>query len=180
VAGAWIRRFRDRYFPMGVSVWVTRDRMVLLRTARGGHVLSGRSLPWLSQDAVGQCAEVWHTIWGDLMKRKDLSKSKSALLHADPDGLAKTFPKLAEFMTAATFDGGKDRRDSPTVTIWAAGGTWRASVKDRAEGLVLWLAAPFIAELLSMLEDFVLSPEAPWRHDEQGHPRDGKRAKKGS
>jgi len=114
------------------------------------------------------------------MKRKDLAKSKSALLHADPEGLSKSFPKLAEFLTAATFEGSKDRRESPTLTIWATAGTWRASVKDRAEGLVLWLSAPHLLELLGMLEDFCLSPEAPWRHDEQGHQREGKRVKKGS
>jgi len=114
------------------------------------------------------------------MKRKDLSKSKSSLLHADPEGLAKTFPKLSEFLTAATFEGSKDRRESPTITFWATGGTWRVSVKDRAEGLVLWLSAPSVMELLSMLEDFVLSTEAPWRHDDQAHQRDGKRVKKGS
>jgi len=112
------------------------------------------------------------------MKRKDLSKMKSPLLHATTDGLSKSFPKLAEFMTSATFDGGKDRRESPTVTIWAAGGTWRASVKDRAEGLVLWLSAPDVMELIGMLEEFVLSPEAPWRHDEQAHERNGKRVAK--
>lgn len=114
------------------------------------------------------------------MKRKDLSKSVASLLHADPDGLKQSFPKLAEFMTAATFEGSKDRRESPTVTIWAISGTWRASVKDRAESLVLWLSAPTIGELLSMLEDFVLSATAPWRHDQEGHQRDGKRARKGS
>jgi len=114
------------------------------------------------------------------MKRKDLSKSKSSLLHADPDGLAQTFPKFAEFLTAATFEGSKERRESPTVTFWALGGTWRASIKDRAEGLVLWLSAPNVGELLAMIEEFVLSAEAPWRHDQEGHNRDGKRVKKGS
>jgi len=114
------------------------------------------------------------------MKRKDLAKSKTSLLHADPQGFAETFPKLSEFMTAATFDGSKERRESPTITFWATSGTWRASVKDRAEGLVLWLSAPNVGELLSMLEDFCLSAEAPWRHDQEGHQRDGKRVKKGS
>lgn len=138
----------------------------------------GRSLCFLRQGADNQVAEVWAAVWGITMKRKDLSKSKSALLHADPDGFKQSFPKLAEFMTAAMFEGGKERRESPTVTLWATGGSWRASVKDRAESLVLWLSAPNVGELLAMLEDFVLEPTAPWRHDEQGHERDGKRRKK--
>lgn len=114
------------------------------------------------------------------MKRKDLTKMKGVLLHADPGDLAGDFPQLAEFMTAAVYEGGKDRRESPTVTIWAASGQWKASVKDRAEGLVLWLAADTLRNLLVLLDSFVLEPGAPWRHDEYGHERNGKRVKKGS
>jgi len=112
------------------------------------------------------------------MKKKNLEKSRSALQHAEPSELKTSFPHLAEFMTAATYDGGKERRESPTLTVWASAGTWRCSVKDRAEGLVLWLSAPTPLELLAMLEEFVLSEAAPWRHDDQLHERNGKRVKK--
>jgi len=169
-----------RYIPLNVRVWVTRSRLVLLWSDRSGRVYAGRSLPWLSEDGQHQLTQLWSSIWEGPMKRKDLAKSKSALLHADPSGLDKTFPKLSEFMTAAVFDGSKERRESPTVTFWATGGAWRASVKDRAEGLVLWLSAPNLMELMAMMEDFVLSTEAPWRHDDQAHSQNGKRVKKGS
>jgi hypothetical protein len=114
------------------------------------------------------------------MKRKDVSRIAAASTHASPEGIVKSFPKLSEFMTAAVYDGGKERRESPTVTVWCTAGTWRASIKDRAEGLVLWLSAPTVGELLAMLEEFCLSPAAPWRHEEEGHERNGKRVKKGS
>lgn len=112
------------------------------------------------------------------MKRRDLNKLPSLRTHADPGDLSKTFPQLAEFLTAAVFEGSKERRESPTVTVWAAGGQWKASVKDREEGLVMWLAAPGLLELLQLMEDFCQSPEAPWRHDDQAHERNGKRVKK--
>jgi hypothetical protein len=178
VARATIHRYVDRYFPLGVRVWVTPTRLVLLWVTRDGRTYSGRCLPFLSQDGDNQLAQVWASIHGGPMKRKDLAKSKSATLHADPDGLSQAFPKLSEFMTAAVFEGSKDRRESPTVTFWATGGSWRASVKDRAEGVVLWLSAPNIGELLAMMEEFVLSAEAPWRHDQEQHERNGKRVKK--
>jgi len=180
VANCSIREYRDRYFPAGVRVWVTRSRVVLLRTTQGGHCLRGRCVSFLSKGAENQLSEVWALIWGDIVKKKNLEKSRTALQHADPSELKTTFPNLAEFMTAASYDGGKERRESPTVTLWCTAGTWRASVKDRAEGLVLWLSAPGIKELLTMLDDFVLSEAAPWRHDEQSHERNGKRVKKGS
>jgi len=154
--------------------------VVLIRTTRTGFVVRGRCLPLLSEDADSQRAEIWSHIWGDLMKKKNLAKSTAALYHAEPSELKTSFPNLAEFMTAATYDGGKERRESPTVTFWCTSGTWRASVKDRAEGLVLWLSAPGIGELLTMLDDFVLSEAAPWRHDEDSHQRNGKRLKKGT
>jgi hypothetical protein len=180
VARTWIKRYVARYLPLGVRVWVTRSHLVCLWFTRGGFCYSGRYLRFLSEDGSDQLAQLWATVHGGPMKRKDLSKSKSSLLHADPNGLTQAFPKLAEFMTSATFDGGKEKRDSPTVTIWATSGTWRASIKDRAEDLVLWLSAPTIGELLGLLEEFVLSAEAPWRHDAQGHEREGKRVKKGT
>jgi len=180
VANRSIVEYRDRYFPPGVRVWVTRSRVVLLRTTRGGHCVCGRCVPWLSEGVENQESQVWSLIWGDIVKKKNLEKSRTALQHADPSDLKATFPKLAEFMTAASYDGGKERRESPTITLWCTSGSWRASVKDRAEGLVLWLTAPGIAELLTMLDEFVLSEAAPWRHDDNDHERNGKRVKKGS
>lgn len=114
------------------------------------------------------------------MKRKDVARMAGVRLHASPEQLRSTYPNLAEFMTAGFYDGGKEPRQAPTVTIWAGGGLWRASVKDRAESLVLWLSAPEPLELLALLEEFVLSAAAPWRHDDQEHERNGKRVKKTS
>jgi len=175
-----VRRYRNSYLPRGLSVFVTPRRFVLLWATGTGLVFGGRSSSFSGDTAESQERELWQAIWGEPMKRKDLKASLSAKFHADDTGLKESFPNLAEFMTAALFEGSKDRRESPTVTIWAAGGQWRASIKDRAEGLVLWLSAPAIGELLTMLEDFVLSADAPWRHDDQAHGNNGKRVKKGT
>lgn len=174
------RRWKDRYLPRGVSVFVTPDRFVLLWATAAGLVYAGKAIAFSTRDGEQQERELWESVWREPMKRKDLKSSLASKLHADTRGLKEAFPNLAEFMTAALFEGSKDRREGPTVTIWANGGQWRASVKDRAEGLVLWLAAPEIGELLTMLEGFVLSSDAPWRHDDQQHERNGKRVKKSS
>jgi len=71
-------------------------------------------------------------------------------------------------------------RVARTFTCWAAGGQWKVAVKDRAEGLVLWLSADSLQQLVVLLDAMVLSTEAPWRHDEANHERNGKRVKKGS
>lgn len=112
------------------------------------------------------------------MKRKSVEQLVGVRVHASPAGLASTHPNLAEFMTAAVFeDEGKPAaRESPTVTVWCAGGQWKASVKDRAEGLVLWLSAESWAELWQMVDLFVMEGDAPWRHDEGA--LNGKRLKK--
>jgi hypothetical protein len=133
---------------------------------------------FLSEFGEDQSAQVFQTIWEGPMKRRDLAKLPSLRTHADPSDLVKAFPQLAEFMTCAMFEGSKERRESPTVTLWAAGGQWKASVKDREEGLVLWLSAPGFRELVQLLEDFCQSSDAPWRHDDQAHERNGKRVKK--
>lgn len=114
------------------------------------------------------------------MKRKDRAKLVGAERHASPGALLEAFPNLGEFLTAGTFDGTDDRREAPTVTLWAQGGLWKLSVKDRAEGLVMWLTAEKLLELLQLLELYCLEPEGPWRHDEQQHERQGKRIQKRS
>jgi hypothetical protein len=114
------------------------------------------------------------------LKRKDVSKIPGTLKHASGEQLVKTYPRLAEFMTAAVFDGGKETREAPTVTFWCGGGLWRASVKDREESLVLWLSAESPTQLLALLDEFCLNPTAPWRHDDVQDERKGKRVKKGS
>lgn len=172
------RELKGWRFPAGMRVWVTSDAVLFIRTTRLGWVISGRHLPLLSEGVEDQSKEVWDLLWGVVMKKKDLADTRSRSVHADPTEIKSTYPNLAEFMTCGVYEDISERRQSPTITFWCAGGTWRASVKDRAEGLVLWLSAPSPLELMALLEDFVLSRDAPWRHDDQEHERNGKRAKK--
>jgi hypothetical protein len=133
---------------------------------------------FLAEEAEGQKAEVMSAVWEGPMKRKTLEQLRGVRCHADAAGLASTHPNLAEFMTCAAFDGdGKlEPREAPTITVWCQGGQWKASVKDRAEGLVMWLASETWAELWQMIDLFALEPDAPWRHDEGTFQ--GKRVKK--
>lgn len=112
------------------------------------------------------------------MKRKDRSECPGLATHASARGLTELYPNLSEFMTAAQFEGDGDRREAPTITVWASGGQWKASVKDRAEGLVMWLSADSWAELWQMVDLMCLESTAPWRHDDPSHDRNGKRVKK--
>lgn len=112
------------------------------------------------------------------MKRKDASAMRSLVTHASPAGLVDKFPNIAEFMTAATFEGSSERRDAPTVTFWALGGLWKASVKDKAEGLVMFLSADTFLELVQLIELYVLEAEAPWKYDDIASPNKGKRVER--
>jgi hypothetical protein len=120
------------------------------------------------------------SIWEyQAMKRKAIDKGKRVRQLADPAGLDKAHPRLAEWMTCGWFEDTKEPRLGPTLTVWCVSGEWRASLKDRAEQLVCWLSATTYAELMEMADAFCQSGEAPWRHDEQGTPEKGKRAKGG-
>lgn len=114
------------------------------------------------------------------MKKKELSKIAGVAFHASDDALLKKFPDLSEFARAAVFEGSEEVRVAPTFTFWAAGGQWKVAVKDRAEGLVLWLSGDCLGDLLVLLDSMVLSTDAPWRHDEASHERNGKRVRKSS
>jgi len=153
---------------------------MVLWASRAGFPYAWDRFRLLTSGADRQASEVMARVWEGPMKRKDVSKIPGALRHASPDQIVKTYPHLAEFMTAAVFDGGKESREAPTITFWCNGGLWRASVKDREESLVLWMSAESPAQLFALLEEFCLNPAAPWRHDDVQHERNGKRTKKGS
>lgn len=107
------------------------------------------------------------------MKRKVVQDVQRARVHANPMPLAADFPNLAEWMTAATFDGEDTGRAAPSITVFCMSGEWRAALKDKEEGLVMWLSAQTADDLLLLAEQMVCAEGAPWRHDDG--PRDGKR-----
>lgn len=110
------------------------------------------------------------------MKPKTIS-DRGRVDYASRDGLVK-LGEFAEWMTCSGFEDGTPRL-APTMTIWCTNGEWRANLRDRQEGLCLWLSAPTWGDLLKMVNEFCLNDVAPWRHDDPANERNGKRQKKG-
>ena len=173
-----VKRWKWEYHPPGVSVWVTREGFLCQWSTRSGFVYMSRYSAWSSQDGEDQKAEVMHLIWEEDVKRKDVRQLQGVQWHVGEDKLLKDLPNLSEFLRAAAFEGEEGIRDSPTITLWASGGEWKVSVRDRAEQLVMWLSATSLRELAKLLESMVGSPDGPWRHDDHASDRNGKRAKK--
>lgn len=97
---------------------------------------------------------------------------------ASTEGLSK-LPSLAEWMTTTSFEDGTPRI-VPTVTFWCSNGEWKANLRDRAEGLCLWLSAPTWSDLVKMIDLACQDESYPWRRDEFGDPEKGKRANRGT
>lgn len=173
-----VRRYRWEYLPKCVEVYVWRDKFLLRWVSRGGHCYSQDHVSFLPGGGESQRTQIMSRIWEGPVKRKDVKKIVSAKSHADPVDLRKSYSNLADFMTAAVYEGSSDLRESPTVTFWCSGGEWRCSVKDRAEKLVMWLSDTSLLALVRLLEDFCLNVEGPWRHEDPAHARDGKRVRK--
>lgn len=95
---------------------------------------------------------------------------------ASTDGMGK-IPQLAEWMTATSYEDGTARQ-VPTITFWCQAGEWKANLRDRAEGLCLWLSAESWQELVKIVDVACQDSTYPWRRDEFGDPEKGKRAKK--
>lgn len=162
-----VREWRNHPYGRGVRVFVREDGFVLLYHARQGFVYRGRCVPFLRCGSEPQRMEVSEAVWGDrAMKKKSTRSGAAARLHASPDLLKGHYPKLAEFLTSGVYDDG-ERREAPTVTIWAAGGQWKCILKDRGEQLVMWLSAERLLELMKMAEDMCLEEDGPWRVDDQ-------------
>lgn len=172
-------RWKWKYHPPGVAVWLT-DRAYLVQwSTRTGFVYRTRFAWWRLGSRSARRQEVMDAIWEGQMKRKDKGSMSGVRFHAEPDKLLKAYPNLGEFLTAAAYEEEEGIREAPTLTLWAQSGRWKVSVRDRAEGLVMWLDGQSLLEVLQLLEMFVLEPEGPWRHDVNGEDRKGKRKKKG-
>jgi hypothetical protein len=172
-------RWKWRYHPPGLAVWIT-DRAYLCQwTTRLGFVYQSAFRWWRMGPREGRRQQVMDTVWEIQMKRKDKGSMSGVKYHAEPDKLLKAYPNLCEFLTAAAYEEEDGIREAPTLTLWAQSGRWKVSVRDRAEGLVMWLDGQSLLEVLQLLEMFVLEPEGPWRHDVNGEVRKGKRKRKG-
>lgn len=109
------------------------------------------------------------------MKKKTLTRVPGGPA-ASTDGLSK-LPLLAEWMTSTTYEDGAERQ-VPTMTFWCQAGEWKVNLRDRAEGLCLWLSAGTWLELLKMINDACQESAFPWRRDEYGDPDKGKRLRR--
>lgn len=178
VMAAGLVRWRHRWFPVGLTVYYGHDHYLFHHTAKNGFTIDGALVPSEACEGETHFARVMNYWRARRMKRKDLKSLPGLERHAEPATLESLFPNLAEWMTASTFEGSDEKRESPTVTIWAAGGQWRLSLKDREECLVMWLAAEKLLELLQMADLYVMDGAAPWRHDDARHERNGKRVQK--
>lgn len=110
------------------------------------------------------------------MKKKECTNAPGAPA-ASVDGLGK-LTAFGEWMTATTYEDGTPRQ-LPTYTVWCQAGEWKANLRDREEGLCLWLSAPTHLELIKMIDAACQDASYPWRRDEYGDPDRGKRVKGG-
>lgn len=172
------KRYKHKYLKPGCSVFVLPDCFAVMAASRTGFVYAATMQQFHGRTIEQQRSQILRLFWEWPVKRKDKSKMAAAKTHASEKELRKFYPQLADFMTAAVFEGSDEVRESPTVTLWCGGGLWKASVKDRSERLVMWLSAETPHDLLTLLEGMVNSADAPWRHDDFEHERNGKRKRK--
>lgn len=177
--GGWPGRgvFRCRWLPCGVRVFMSDTGFLVQRATRDGYVFYCRWVPVVWGDHDDFRSPVYAACCQE--GGAQVNKKSVAIVKGGPaasvDGMGK-IPSLAEWMTATTFDDGADRQ-TPTVTFWCAGGEWHANLRDRAEGLCLWLVAPTWAELVKLCDQMCQESSAPWRRDAPGDKDKGKRVK---
>lgn len=173
----------------------SRYRRVWVRAGRGGHVVLYNMkrlivFSYYGNGFLAQCEVVKHSITDDRdlayavrgwptrmsekMKRKNIVP-KPADRHGSIEGCDNA-PTWADWMTAAAWDDGSPRQ-APSTTFFCLNGQWRCCLRDKAEGLVLWLSGDTFGELCALMEHMVNDAMAPWRKDEYDGG-DGKRVKR--
>jgi hypothetical protein len=80
---------------------------------------------------------------------------------------AKDWPALYEYMTAAKYPDGTDRKLS-SVTLFCEDSQLKACITEKNEGLVMFAAGKTLQTALNALEGLLASEEPPWRRSQFG------------
>lgn len=156
------RPFSDR--------WVLATHVVVLVGQR----------PWLGPTCVQLVtwcpslwllADDWTTLKGELevgayMKKKNRAQSTTGTrVLSDPE-FEQLYPVLAEYLFCTCYDDDpRQPRVTATLLLFGQDGCVKACLRDRAEGVCAWAAAPSVTELLGVLERELANDTAVWRLD---------------
>ena len=100
-----------------------------------------------------------------MLERKALEKRAGVAdtNFADPD-TQKKYPILWDYLTQGKWKDGETREVS-TLMVIPEGGVFKAMLRDRAMGVVCWVACPTLSGLLEVLESALGDPHHEWRLD---------------
>lgn len=100
------------------------------------------------------------------MKKKEKNGTELGLRTAVDQDFASAYPELYEHLTAACWDGDpKQPRVVSTLLVFAQDGCFKACLRDRAEGLCLWVASSTFDGLYGVLEGELAAGTGIWRAD---------------
>lgn len=111
--------------------------------------------------------EVWSfLLWSRAMKRKEKKRGQETQRAAEDPDLRERFPTLYDYLTSLTYDGEDGGvRTVSTLLVFAADDVFKACLRDRDEGVCLWVAGRTFGDLLRVLEDELANDTGVWRLD---------------
>lgn len=174
---------------------IPRDQLVE-RWIEGRHlaVLVGQK-PWSGSTAcvlVTWCpvgwlsADDWTQLKGELelgahMKRKERKNASEQKRAATDEQFGADYPNLYDYLTATCYDDDpKQPRQVATLLVFAQDGCFKACLRDRAESLCCWVAAPDLLGVLGVLESELDGGTAVWREDRLSGAETAKRKPRGN
>lgn len=117
---------------------------------------------------------------GAHMKRKAKKDEASLTRSAVDEQFQRDYPNVYDYLTSSCWDDDpKQPRATATLLVFGADGCWKACLRDRAEGLCCWVAAPGFVDLLAVLERELADGTAVWRLDRLSGAPEAKRAPRG-
>lgn len=100
-----------------------------------------------------------------MLRKSDAPKPlglEPCVSHSDP--MMSSHPALWSYLTQMAWEDGSPR-ETASLLVFMDGGAFKAMLRDKANGLCLWVAAPALSMLMDVLEAKLLDPNADWRTD---------------
>jgi hypothetical protein len=113
---------------------------------------------------------------GGYMKRKERKNGSAQNRAGSDEEFREQYPTLYDYLTATCYDDDpKQPRVVSTLLVFCQDGCFKACLRDRAEAVCCWCAAPTFGELLSVLEREIAGDTAVWREDRASGAPEAKR-----
>lgn len=177
LTGKTAATWRPWWREQRVEVYLRNGVLHLIQNGWTGHPIAAHSAESCGLIGRALLARV-ETLVVQMLEKKarKVSEDGGSVMMVD-DKFASAYPLLHSYLTQNRWPDGSPRETS-SIILFVDGPTCKAMLRDKDEGLCLWVASTSLWLVFDVLEAKLADPAAEWRQDRQEAGQKASRVKK--